>query len=141
MDYLYERVAYLRGLAEGLEIEEKSKEGKLLGHIIDALEDFADAISDLNEEQEELNEYVDFIDEDLADVEEEVFGEFDDEFDDEYDDEFDDEDDIDYVEVECPYCKEIVYLDSELVSDDGKIECPNCQRLISCECGSGCDCE
>lgn len=136
MEYLYERVAYLRGLAEGLEIEDKSREGKLLLHIIDALEDFADAISDLSEDQEELNEYVDFIDEDLADVEEEVFGEFDDEFEDEFDDEFED-DDIDYVEVECPYCNEVVYLDSEIVSDDGKVECPNCQRLISCEC----DCE
>lgn len=137
MEYLYEKVAYLRGLAEGLEIEEKSKEGKLMVHIIDALEDFADAISDLNEEQEELNEYVDFIDEDLADVEEEVFGEFDDE----YDDEFDDEDDIDYVEVECPYCNEVVYLDSELVLEDGKVECPNCQRLISCGCDTECHCE
>lgn len=135
MEYLYERVAYLRGLAEGLEIEEKSREGKLLVHIIDALEDFADAISDLNEEQGELNEYVDFIDEDLADVEEEVFGEFDDEF----DDEFYDEDDIDYVEVDCPYCNEVVYLDTELMSEDGKVECPNCQRLISCNCDIECD--
>ena len=137
MEYLYERVAYLRGLAEGLEIEDKSREGKLLLHIIDALEDFADAISDLSEDQEELNEYIDFIDEDLADVEEEVFGDFDDEF----DDEFDDDDDIDYVEVECPYCNEVVYLDSEIVSDDGKVECPNCKRLISCECDCECDCE
>ncbi|MFA5524043.1 MAG: CD1247 N-terminal domain-containing protein [Tissierellales bacterium] len=132
MEYLYERVAYLKGLAEGLEIEDKSKEGKLLLHIIDALEDFADAITDLNEEQEELNEYIDFMDEDLADVEEEVFGEFDDEFEDNFED-----DDIDYVEVECPYCKEVVYLDTELVTDDNKFECPNCQRLITCEC----DCE
>lgn len=136
MEYLYEKVAYLRGLAEGLEIEDKTREGKLLLHIIDALEDFADAISDLNDEQEELNEYVDFIDEDLADVEEEVFGDFDDEIDDEYDD-----DDIDYVEVKCPYCNEVIYLDSDLVEDEEKVECPNCKRLISCNCNSECDCE
>ena len=44
MDYLYQRVSYLKGLAEGLGIDEESKEGKLLLHIIDALEDFADVM-------------------------------------------------------------------------------------------------
>lgn len=85
MDYLYERVAYLKGLAEGLGIEEESKEGKLLLHIIDTLEDFAHAMDEITEEQEELEEYVGYIDEDLMDVEDELYG-FDDDcypFDDE----------------------------------------------------------
>lgn len=141
MDYLYERIAYLRGLAEGLEVEEASKEGKLLVHIIEALEDFADAISDLNEEQEEINEYVDFIDEDLADLEEDYYGELEDEDDDDDDYDYEFEDDFDYVEVECPFCKEVVYLDTELISEDGKVECPNCLRIISCECDDDqCNC-
>jgi len=78
MDYLYERVAYLKGLAEGLGIEEESKEGKLLLHIIDTLEDFAHVMDEVVEEQEELEEYVSYIDEDLMDVEDELYG-FDDE--------------------------------------------------------------
>ena len=44
--------AYLKGLAEGLEIEESSKEGKLLLHKVDAIEDFADAINEIAEDLE-----------------------------------------------------------------------------------------
>ncbi|AFS78381.1 hypothetical protein Curi_c13710 [Gottschalkia acidurici 9a] len=79
MEYLYEKVSYLRGLAEGLDIEEDSNEGKLLLHIIDTLEDFADAIVDLGVAQEEISEYVEAIDEDLSDVEDEIYFDYDDE--------------------------------------------------------------
>ena len=34
-----EKVAYLKGLAEGMEIDKETKEGKLLNVIIDILED------------------------------------------------------------------------------------------------------
>ena len=84
MDYLYERLAYLKGLAEGLNIEEESKEGKLLTHIIDVLEDFADMIDELYENQQDIEEYVDTMDEDLADVEDDLYGELDEYEDDEF---------------------------------------------------------
>ncbi|WP_396133363.1 CD1247 N-terminal domain-containing protein, partial [Faecalibacillus intestinalis] len=54
MKYLYEEVAYLKGLAEGLEISEETKEGKIINKIVDVLESFADAIVELEEEQIEL---------------------------------------------------------------------------------------
>ncbi|HSH35744.1 CD1247 N-terminal domain-containing protein [Schnuerera sp.] len=99
MEYLYQKVSYLKGLAEGLEIEEESKEGKLLLHIIDALEDFADVIDEVIEDHNDLEQYVEYIDEDLTDIEDEIY-EFDDEgyypyeeLDDDYlDEEFDYED-------------------------------------------------
>ena len=50
MEFLYEKVAYLKGLADGLDIDETTKEGRLLISIIDILEDFADAIVELDEE-------------------------------------------------------------------------------------------
>ncbi|MBC7087253.1 MAG: hypothetical protein H5T96_02055 [Tissierellales bacterium] len=93
MDYLAQKVAYLKGLADGLGIDESTKEGKLLLSIVETLEDFSDVIGDLIDDHLDLEEYVNFIDEDLADVEEDIYGdesdyEFDDdEFDfDEYDD-------------------------------------------------------
>ncbi|EOC99759.1 CD1247 N-terminal domain-containing protein [Caldisalinibacter kiritimatiensis] len=93
MDYLYERISYLRGLAEGLEVDESSKEGKLMLHIIDTLEDLADAVAEVVENQEDLSEYVELMDEDLTDVEDELFGELDEEYYyDEYDPEYLDED-------------------------------------------------
>ncbi len=95
IEHLYAKVSYLKGLAEGMEIEAGSKEGKMILHIIDALEEFADAISELNDDQSDLEEYVDYMDEDLADVEERIFGSDDEDYDDEdYDDfEYDNDDD------------------------------------------------
>lgn len=140
MEYLYERVAYLRGLAEGLEIEETSKEGKIIVNIIDVLNDFADSINELNEYQEEIDEYVEAIDEDLSNVEDELFEDDDEDYDD-----FEDYEDYDYVEVECPHCKEYVYLDQELLENNDKVLCPNCHETIEVEMDEcfhgGCCCE
>ena len=124
MDYIHEK-------AEGLGIEESTKEGKLLLHIIDALGDFADGLDELNERHDDLDEYVSYMDEDLADVEEEVFGDLDDEDYDEDYDEDEDYDDLDYAEIECPNCHEIVYLDKELLSDEEEAECPNCHKKLN----------
>lgn len=92
MDFLLQKVSYLQGLADGLGVDDTTKEGKLLLHIIDTLEEFADVLADTIDDQIELEEYVNFIDEDLADLEEEIYDNEDD--DDDYDDyDFDDFDD------------------------------------------------
>lgn len=101
MDYLGQKVSYLKGLAEGLGIDETSKEGKLLLHIVDTLEDFADVLAETIEDQMDLEEYVNFIDEDLADIEEDIYGE---EYDEDDFDEFDFEDCDD--EDCCSHCGE-----------------------------------
>ncbi|MDV9617561.1 zinc ribbon domain-containing protein, partial [Clostridioides difficile] len=101
MKHLYEEVAYLKGLAEGLEISAESKEGKMIHKIVDALEVFADAIVTLDEEQEELQDFVESIDEDLADLEEDIADMEEDLY--EEDDDEDDED-FSYIEMECPNC-------------------------------------
>lgn len=130
MEYLYERVSYLRGLAEGLKVDESTDQGKLVTKIIDVLSDFADAINELSDSQNELDEYVEAIDEDLSTVEDEVYGDEDNEYG------FDeDEDDYDYIEVECPHCKENVYLDEDLVESGEQVLCPNCHEVIEFETG------
>ena len=63
MQHLYEKVSYLRGLCDGMELSKESKEGKVLAAVIETLDEFADAIVELYEEQQELSEYVDSIDE------------------------------------------------------------------------------
>lgn len=111
MEYLYQKVSYLRGLAEGLEIDEESKEGKLLLHIIDTLEDFADAMDETMENYEDLEEYVSYIDEDLSDVEDELYG-----FDDEDDfypyEDFDDEN-FECIDFDCDCCDEEIEEDNK----------------------------
>ena len=44
-----EKVAYLKGLAEGMELDTEKKEGKLLAAIIDVLDDIALEIADMKD--------------------------------------------------------------------------------------------
>ena len=74
-----EKVAYLKGLAEGLNIDtEKSKEGKLISVMIGILEEIGMSIEDLEENTVALGEEIDAISDDLSDVEKAVFDEDDD---------------------------------------------------------------
>lgn len=137
MDYLKEKVSYLKGLSDGLKIDEKTDEGKLLKGIIEVLGDFAEAMDELDDSQEYLNEYVEELDEDLADLEDEIYDE-------DYDED-DEEDELDgeYYEIECPVCHEIVVVEEEaFVDDSNKIICPNCSNEIEIdfECDGECDC-
>lgn len=117
-----ERVAYLKGLAEGLELDATSKEGKLLSAIIDVLDDMAFEVTDLQDVVGELGEQIDMIDEDLDGLEEIVY--------EDYDDDDDDDDDCDccdgdLYEVVCPNCGDSIYLDEGMV-EEGEMDCPNC---------------
>ena len=116
-----EKVAYLKGLAEGLNIDtDKSKEGKLITVMIDILDEIAMSIEDLEENSLALGEEIDVLSDDLADVEDIVF-------DDEDEDEDDDEEDFDddWFEVECPSCDEVLVVDEDAL-EEGYIKCPNC---------------
>ena len=111
-----EKVAYLKGLAEGLNLDtEKSKEGKLISVMIGILEELAMSVEDLEENALNLGEEIDVLSDDLADVESIVYDE--DEDDEDYDD--------DWFEVECPTCGETLVVDDKALAD-GEVECPEC---------------
>ena len=124
---LSERVAYLKGLAEGMELGD-SKQEKLLKEIIGVLENVASDMLDVEDDIIDIGEQVDEIDEDLAALEDEV-----------YCDE-DDDDDL-FYEVTCPSCSDTICLDEETLLD-GSIDCPNCGERLEFECECSCeDCE
>lgn len=118
-----ERVSYLKGLAEGLELDASSKEGKLLHAIIDVLTDIAFEVTDMQEVVGELGEQLDMIDEDLDGLEEIVYGEGDEDEDDEDDDDHCCDENL--YEIVCPNCGDNIYLDEEMV-DEGEMDCPSC---------------
>ena len=129
-----EKVAYLKGLAEGLNIDtEKSKEGKLISVMIGILEEVGMSIEDLEENTVALGEEIDAISDDLSDVEKVVFDE-----DDEDDDCCCDEDE-DFFEVECPNCKETLVIDEEVL-ESGTIQCPNCKQKFALDLSDDCCC-
>lgn len=131
-----EKVAYVKGLAEGLGYDNKSKEGKILTAILDILEDVAHDIEDLEENAWDLGEAIDQVSDDLADIEEVVYDEDYDEDDEDDDDECDcccccgdaDGEPV-FYEVTCPACGNTITIDEDVL-DLGEIECPNCGETL-----------
>ena len=136
-----ENAAYLKGLFDGYEIDKNSKEGKIIGEMLTLICDMADKIAALEADNKELHEYVEELDQDLGEVEEELYFE-DDEYED-YDDLNDDEDydgeDCEYYELECPTCGEMICFDDSLSTDE--ITCPACgEKITDIEiCDGNCD--
>lgn len=131
-----EKVAYLKGLADGLDLgAEKSKEARLITSMIEILEEVGMSIEDLEESNKALGEELDAVSDDLADVEEYLL-----EDDDEDEEDEDDEDDEDFFEVECPSCGEKIDVDTDVL-ESGVVTCPNCKEKFTVELTDECcDC-
>ncbi len=132
MSELKEKVVYLQGLAQGMELDENSKEAKLIKSMLDVMADMADAVEEMSDDLDEVYDFVDEMDDDLAEVEDAVFGDDDECDDDECDCDDCDCDDDDYVEVTCPNCHETVCFSSDILDADEPIEvvCPVCDAAV-----------
>ena len=134
-----EKAAYLRGLMEGLDLDEKKDETKIFKAMLDVIDDLSLTVSDLEDELALVTEQLDAVDEDLDELEGFVYD------DDDYDD-CDCCDDEDLYEVECPACGETVYFTGEDI-EIGFAECPACGEKLElefeddCDCDCDCDCE
>ena len=119
-----ERVAYLKGLFEGLEIDTAKKEGKLLSGMLDTLEDLAVCVSELQQQNEELQDELDDVYEELSAITEDFLMDEDEDLDaDDVEIELDPEDDL--YQVICPTCGEVIYLDEQML-EEGSIVCNAC---------------
>ncbi len=119
-----EKVAYLKGLAEGLDLDtEKSKEGKLISVMIGILEEIGLSIEDLEENTVALGEEIDALSDDLSDVEDVVFDE----------DEDDDESTRMMTTTSSRWSAPTArspWSSTTTALDDGVIQCPNCKREV-----------
>ena len=136
MESLKESVAYLHGLVEGVDLDVTTKEGRIITGIVETMGDIARTMEKLEARQADLEIYLDSIDEDLIDLEENVYQ----------------LDEDDFVEVECPECHDIVFFDADILEDEDTVEvtCPNCEAVVfvndgeynadyeetGCRCGS-----
>ena len=122
-----EKVAYLKGLVDGLDVGSDTKEGKIFAAIIDALDSMATEVDALGENAFDIADEIDAISSDLSDIEAVIFG-------DDCDCDDDDEDgcdcgccggdDVDYA-VDCPNCGETIEIDEEMLVS-GEVVCPKC---------------
>lgn len=134
---LTEKLAYIKGLCEGLELEGKTKESKVLLALVDLLDDVTQSVSQLEGDMDQVFDEIDAIDEDLTDVEDALWDEEDDEDDDDDDDWDDDDDDCDcghhhdcdcdggLYEITCPKCGEVVCMDEDMLFSPD-CACPKC---------------
>ena len=139
-----EKSAYLKGLMDGLKLNTESDEGKMIGAIVDLLEDVTKKLTDVEDTTIAICDELDEIEEDLDAIEDYILDEEDEDYEDEDFDDFDDEeydDDEDYeegfdfgdedstiYEVECA-CGEVIDFDEETL-EKGSIVCPNCGETL-----------
>ena len=112
-----EKAIYLKGLADGLNFDKETAEGKLIAALIDLCADMAKKLDEVDEDIEYLNDYIEEIDEDLGAVEEELYGDCDcccDE---------------NCFEIECPACGRTICFDCN--SDPEELACPACGEKLA----------
>ena len=135
-----EKSAYLKGLMDGLSLNQETDEGKMIAAIVDLLGDMAKRIADIEETTIAISDELDEIEEDLDAIEDYILDEEEDYEDDEdlWDEDDEDEDyeegfdfgdeETTIYEVECA-CGEIIDFDEEVL-EQGSMICPNCGETL-----------
>lgn len=128
MAYLAERVSYIKGLMDGMNIDLATNEGKLFKAIVDVLDDMALSIEDTEETQDQVIETLNEMDERMDDLEDVVYEEC---------DCCCDEDDEPFY---CPECgEELPVDDMEIDENTESIVCPACKTEIELEWDDDCE--
>ena len=119
MSNLTDRAAYLRGLAEGMDLDKEKKEHKLLLEMLGLMDEMAQKVSELDADVGELEEYVEDLDSDLSDMEEVLFGDDEDECD------CDEEEELSF---DCPHCGKTVLVKAADIDYDESPVCEFCGK-------------
>lgn len=151
-----EKIAYIKGMIEGLSYEFKGDEGKILKEIIGLLETVCGEVTDLRESLDYTDRELAGVSDDLLKVEDrlydlasgpvESFG-----FDESDDDDDSDEYDLEGCDcgcdhfpegvsfVVCPACDARIELTDEDL-EQGSISCPKCAVSLEFDMDDDCDC-
>lgn len=134
-----ERVAYLKGIADALDLNTGDKKDQLISSMLEVLDDVALAIVDLENDVDTLAAQVDEIDEDLGTLEEDYYDLDDCDCDCCDDDDCDcccgDDCDCDCIEAICPGCGADIALDLEDFDNDEPIICSECGAELAFDLG------
>lgn len=132
MSAIKEKAAYLRGLLEGLDFSENSREKVLWEGLINFCGEIADEMEALEENQNEFAEYIEAVDEDLSVLEKYFYNNADESDSDEVvftnDCGCGCKDEESVIELECPRCQEELYFTDE--TGDYEVVCPECGEVV-----------
>ena len=141
MSKLTDRISFLKGMAAGMKLNMDKDSNKLMLEMLTVMGEMAEEMAAMAEKHNDLNEYVESIDDDLAELEETLFGE------DEMEDEeggiaIDEEDDADFdeadlIEYACPHCGHEIQFSASDVDFDEDYLCPECRKPIFPEIEEG----
>lgn len=147
---LSEKSAYLKGLMDGLKLDQETNEGKMIAAIVELLGDVTKTLGDVQEttiaisdELDEIEDDLDAIEDFILDEDEDDYDDFDDDEDDDFED-LDDEDDFDdedleegfdfgdedttIYEVRCA-CGNVIDFDEKTL-ESGSVVCPKCGEVL-----------
>ena len=134
MSKLTDRISYLQGLAEGMKLNPEKDSHRLIAGILEVLGEVGQSFEALAEAHGELSDYVESIDEDLADLEADLYDDDDEEAAEEEDEEEPFESTIEY---ECPHCGHMITIDPDDVDFDEESLCPECGKDLFPELPDG----
>ncbi len=150
MDNIMQKAAFLKGLAEGMELDTTTKENKLILALIELVDEMACTLASVEDATAEIEDELDEIAEELIEIENQLdeccdYDDCDCDCDDCDCDDCDDcdcDDDSFYYEVTCPTCNECIALEESIVAAGG-ITCPSCGEDLEfefdeddeCDCG------
>ena len=118
---IIEKAQRLQELGKLLEADTPT--ANLINAALELVAELAQRVAGLEEELAGLAEELDDLDDAMAEIAEDIYGE-------------DDEDSV--FEVECPNCGELVQIDEGILRD-GSITCPGCDETLEFEFGCDCD--
>ena len=142
MSNLTDHVSYIKGLAEGMKLDTNTNEGMMISKMLEVMAEMAQENAQLRKDLDELNEYVESIDDDLAEMEEALYGDEDEDDEDgdscscghchgHHDDEKEEDGDDDrVVEYTCPHCGEEMTFEVDNFDFDEDYLCPNCHQPL-----------
>jgi formylmethanofuran dehydrogenase subunit E len=115
-----EKVSYLQGLTEGLNITESSPQGKIISGMLNVMNEMADELNLMQQDFAEIKEYIESIDDDLFELEETVL------------------DEEEFTQIKCRTCGEKLLIEKDILDDEDHIEviCPGCNEVVYVNDGS-----
>ena len=133
MSRLTDRISYLQGLAEGMKLNPEKDSHRLIIGILEVLSEVGESFEALAQSHGELSDYVESIDEDLADLEADLYDDEDEEL------AQDDGDQVfeGVIEYECPHCGAKINIDPDDVDFDEESLCPECGKDLFPELPEG----
>lgn len=108
-------IAYAKGLLQGHSDHGGGGVDAVLNSVLDALDSLSSAVESMRHDLDELEGYVQAVDDDLFDVEADLYG----------------YDEAEMTELECPNCHTPLVVEEEFLDDDAaEVTCPECGHVI-----------